>query len=99
MRYRFKKSDLDHDGILLNAAVDTHTSVGIGDAAKAIFGTRYRVAIFPALCTGRVSAPFLHFFGAKGGNLGFGWSYEPILKFLSIKSQSAAFLQVKIFYK
>jgi len=28
--------DFDHDGIILNAAAYTHTSVGIGDAIKAI---------------------------------------------------------------
>ena len=31
-----QKADIDHDGIILNAAAYTHTSVGIGDAIKAI---------------------------------------------------------------
>ena len=33
---RIQKADPDFDGVVLNAAAYTHTSVGIGDAVKAI---------------------------------------------------------------
>lgn len=33
---RIQETGFDHDGIVLNAAAYTHTSVGIGDAIKAV---------------------------------------------------------------
>ncbi len=33
---KIQESDDDHDGIILNAGAYTHTSIGIGDAIKAI---------------------------------------------------------------
>ena len=33
---KYKRLDFSYDGIVLNAAAYTHTSIGIGDAVKAI---------------------------------------------------------------
>lgn len=78
----------DYDGIILNAAAYTHTSVGIGDAVKAIKTPVVEVHISNTF--GREEFRHQSFISAnaKGVILGFGLqSYElAIQSFIDVKS-------------
>ena len=78
----------DYDGIILNAAAYTHTSVGIGDAVKAIKTPVVEVHISNTF--GREEFRHHSFISpnAKGVILGFGLqSYElAIQSFIDVKS-------------
>ena len=86
---KLQTADEDFDGIILNAAAYTHTSVAIGDAVKAIQTPVVEVHISNTFSreefrhTSYVSA------GAKGVILGFGLqSYElAILSFVGTSAQ------------
>ena len=79
-----QQADKEYDGIILNAAAYTHTSIGIGDAVKAI-GTRV-VEVHISNTYAREEFRHHSFIApnAKGVILGFGLkSYElAILSFL-----------------
>ena len=80
---KLQEVGFDYDGIVLNAAAYTHTSVGIGDAVKAIESPVVEVHISNTMK--REEFRHLSFIspGAKGVILGFGLkSYELALRSL-----------------
>lgn len=71
----------DYDGIILNAAAYTHTSVGIGDAVKAIETPVVEVHISNTFAREEFRHHSYISSGAKGVILGFGLqSYELALQ-------------------
>ena len=82
---KIQEVGFDYDGIILNAAAYTHTSVGIGDAVKAVNAPVIEVHI--SNTHKREEYPHVSFIssGAKGVILGFGLqSYDlAIQSFLS----------------
>ena len=80
---KLQEVGFDYDGIVLNAAAYTHTSVGIGDAVKAIESPVVEVHISNTMK--REEFRHLSYIspGAKGVILGFGLkSYELALRSL-----------------
>ena len=80
---KLQEVGFDYDGIVLNGAAYTHTSVGIGDAVKAIESPVVEVHISNTMK--REEFRHLSFIspGAKGVILGFGLkSYELALRSL-----------------
>ena len=71
----------DHDGIILNAAAYTHTSVGLGDAVKAINSPVVEVHISNTMQREEYRHQSYISPGARGVILGFGMqSYELALQ-------------------
>lgn len=71
----------DHDGIILNAAAYTHTSVGLGDAVKAISTPVVEVHISNTMQREEYRHQSFISPGARGVILGFGMqSYELALQ-------------------
>ena len=78
---KIQEVGFDHDGILLNAAAYTHTSVGIGDAVKAISAPVIEVHISNTFAREEFRHHSYISSGAKGVILGFGLqSYELALQ-------------------
>ena len=78
---KIQEVGFDHDGILLNAAAYTHTSVGIGDAVKAISAPVIEVHISNTFAREEFRHHSYISSGAKGVILGFGLqSYERALQ-------------------
>ena len=75
-----------YDGIILNAAAYTHTSIGIGDAVKAISSTVIEVHISNTFAREEFRHHSFISPNAKGVILGFGLnSYELALHSFTIK--------------
>ena len=81
---KLQEVGFDHDGIILNAAAYTHTSVGIGDAVKAIKTPVIEVHISNTFAREEFRHQSHISSGAAGIILGFGLqSYElALLSFL-----------------
>ena len=78
---KLQKVGFDHDGIILNAAAYTHTSVGIGDAVKAIDAPVVEVHISNTFSREEFRHQSFISPNAKGVILGFGLqSYELALQ-------------------
>lgn len=78
---KLQEVGFDHDGIILNAAAYTHTSVGIGDAVKAIETPVVEVHISNTFAREEFRHHSYISPGAKGVILGFGLqSYELALQ-------------------
>lgn len=78
---RLQEVGFDYDGIILNAAAYTHTSVGIGDAVKAIETPVVEVHISNTFAREEFRHHSYISSGAKGVILGFGLqSYELALQ-------------------
>lgn len=72
-----QKADKDFDGIILNAAAYTHTSIGIGDAVKAISTPVIEVHISNTFSREKFRHKSYISLNAKGVIIGFGLqSYE-----------------------
>ncbi len=69
---KIQEVGFDHDGIILNAAAYTHTSVGIGDAVKAIETPVVEVHISNTFAREEFRHQSHISAGAKGVILGFG---------------------------
>ena len=85
----------DYDGIILNAAAYTHTSIGIGDAVKAISCPVVEVHITNTLSREEFRHQSFISPNAKGIIQGFGLqSYELALQsFLRIKEKKEAYIE------
>ena len=78
---KLQEVGFDHDGIILNAAAYTHTSVGIGDAVKAIDAPVIEVHISNTFSREEFRHQSFISPNAKGVILGFGLqSYELALQ-------------------
>lgn len=76
-----QQAGFDYDGIILNAAAYTHTSVGIGDAVKAVTTPVIEVHISNTFARESFRHQSYISSGAKGVILGFGLqSYELALQ-------------------
>ena len=82
---KIQQVGFDHDGIILNAAAYTHTSVGIGDAVKAIETPVIEVHISNTFAREEFRHQSYISAGAAGIIIGFGLkSYElALLSFLN----------------
>ena len=82
---KIQEVGFDHDGIILNAAAYTHTSVGIGDAVKAIQTPVIEVHISNTFAREEFRHNSFISAGAAGIIIGFGLkSYElALLSFLN----------------
>lgn len=69
---KIQEVGFDHDGIILNAAAYTHTSVGIGDAVKAVETPVVEVHISNTFAREEFRHQSHISAGAKGVILGFG---------------------------
>ena len=69
---KIQEVGFDHDGIILNAAAYTHTSVGIGDAVKAVETAVVEVHISNTFAREEFRHQSHISAGAKGVILGFG---------------------------
>ncbi|MBT8235911.1 MAG: type II 3-dehydroquinate dehydratase [Bacteroidia bacterium] len=69
---KIQEVGFDHDGIILNAAAYTHTSVGIGDAVKAVDTPVVEVHISNTFAREEFRHQSHISAGAKGVILGFG---------------------------
>jgi 3-dehydroquinate dehydratase-2 len=69
---KIQEVGFDHDGIILNAAAYTHTSVGIGDAVKAVKTPVVEVHISNTFAREEFRHQSHISAGAKGVILGFG---------------------------
>ena len=67
-----QKAGFTYDGIILNAGAYTHTSIGIGDAVKAIDSPVVEVHISNTFSREEVCHKSYIYAGAKGVILGFG---------------------------
>lgn len=84
---RLQTADNFFDGIILNAAAYTHTSVGIGDAVKAIVTPVVEVHISNTLAREEFRHKSFISANAKGVILGFGLqSYELALQSFLLKN-------------
>jgi len=78
---KLQEADLNYDGIILNAAAYTHTSLGIGDAVKAIKTPVVEVHISNTFSREEIRHQSFISSGAKGVIIGFGLqSYELALQ-------------------
>ncbi|NND61849.1 MAG: type II 3-dehydroquinate dehydratase [Flavobacteriaceae bacterium] len=78
---KIQEVGFSHDGIILNAAAYTHTSVGIGDAVKAVETPVIEVHISNTFAREEFRHQSYISEGAKGVILGFGLkSYELALQ-------------------
>lgn len=78
---KLQEVGFEYDGIILNAAAYTHTSVGIGDAVKAIETPVIEVHISNTFAREEFRHQSYISSGAKGVILGFGLqSYELALQ-------------------
>ena len=69
---RLQQADMEFDGVLLNAAAYTHTSIGIGDAVKAISLPVVEVHISTTLARESFRNSSYISTNAKGIIIGFG---------------------------
>ncbi|MGK0376513.1 type II 3-dehydroquinate dehydratase [Patiriisocius sp. Uisw_017] len=85
---KIQEAGFDYDGIILNAAAYTHTSIAIGDAVKAIETPVVEVHISNTFSREDFRHQSYISAGAKGVILGFGLqSYELAIQSFILKSK------------